>query len=85
MVHVILIIIAFVFSSCGASTDVSLLGSLSENNGPSIATDDEDEPSDSELVANVTDETEPSSSISELIEIRDQHSEQTKKKIKSAE
>ena len=108
MIRFLLTFIAFTFVSCGASTDVSLLGSLSEknqtsdgdesnSNSESNANRQQDNEDSTERVleteeqlksiveANKSQVRKPNSSIHELIEIRDQHSEQMNEKIKSAE
>ena len=100
MIRILLIFIAFAFVSCGASTDVSLLGSFSDkNNNESRSNENQQQDSEdstekvqekqeqlkSIVEANKSQVREPNSSIHELIEIRDQHSEQMNEKIKSDE
>ena len=85
MIRFILTIIAFILTSCGASTDVSLLGSLSENNQSIETSNDEKNSSESDSASINTEDSESDSSIDELIEIRDLHDNRAQQKIKSTE
>ncbi len=85
MERIFLALIALILTSCGASTDVSLLGSLSENNQPSVTSDDEKDTSGLDSASINTQDGESISSIDELIEIRDLHGDRTQQKIKSTE
>ena len=85
MVQIILTIIAFILTSCGASTDVSLLGSLSENNQSIETSNDEKDSSESDSASIDSEDNERDSSIDELIEIRDLHDNRAQQKIKSTE
>ena len=108
MIRFLLIFVAFAIVSCGASTDISLLGSISEknqttygdenNNGSELNANQQLDHEDSTekvlkkqeqlksiVEANKSQERKSNTSIHELIEIRDQHSEEMNKKIKSDE
>ena len=85
MVRFILTIIAFILTSCGASTDVSLLGSLSENNQSIETSNDEKDSSESDSASIYSEDNESDSSIDELIQIRDLHDNRAQQKIKSTE